>query len=96
MSNKKATEEELSELHAEFAQYLKNFLKRSKKIMDTAEDDNMPEPNASILNVVKGFLKDNHIEVDPQQGQKGDFGALMEGMDSLPFETDQATTEKGH
>lgn len=96
--SKKATEDELSELHGEFARYMKNFLVRSKKIMDAASDDEMPEPNASILNVVKGFLKDNHIELDPAgpQGKKGDFGSVMAGMEHLPFQTDDAVSGEPH
>lgn len=93
--SKKATEEELAELHGEFARYLKSFLKRTKAIMDRSEDEDMAEPNASVLNVVKGFLKDNHIELDPKDvgsGQKGDFEKAMEGLGQLPFETNEAVT----
>lgn len=93
---KKATEDELAELHGEFTRYLKDFMVRSKRIMETASDDEAPEPNASVLNVVKGFLKDNHIEVDPKDGnKKGDFNSLLGGLDQLPFQTDDAVS-RGH
>jgi len=56
---KKATEDELSELHSEFARVLKKFLTAEYK----DEDGNKIPPPSHVLANARQFLKDNHIEV---------------------------------
>lgn len=90
--SKKASQELLEELHGEFAMYLKTYLGKAKRIMDSAGDDEDIQPNASTLKVIQGFLKDNGIEVHPLGGGKGqnNVDELLRGIDqALPFETEQ-------
>lgn len=96
MSDQKATEQELAELHGEFARYLKTVMKRSQKIMDNSGEEDAPIISASVLNVVRSFLNDNHIELDPSQGNKGSFAAAMDGLDRLPFQTPEMAPKESH
>jgi hypothetical protein len=60
MTNKRATEEALSELHAELAGVLK------KAVQYRDPDTQMPQ--AALLNVARQFLKDNKIESQAPAG----------------------------
>lgn len=89
---KKASQDQLEELHAEFAGYLKTYLGKAKKIMDKAGEDEEIQPNASTLKVIQGFLKDNGIELHPLHGGggKSEVESLLDGLEgTLPYETAQ-------
>lgn len=63
--NKRATENTLGDLHAEFAKLLKDRLQNGEGV----DDDGNPIPvKASTLNVIRQFLKDNEITALPVQG----------------------------
>lgn len=60
----KATEDQLSELHSEFARQLRDILKN--------------EPSAAHLSVIRQFLKDNEITSDI--GSNPDMAELAKAM----------------
>lgn len=57
----KATEKELTNLHAELARVLKDAVGKDY----TSEDNPTGLPPAAILNVARQFLKDNLVIADP-------------------------------
>ena len=90
---RRASQQLMDDLHGEFAGFLKDYIQRASRITNIAtsvEGEPAPEPNGSVLNVIRGFLKDNGIALDPiDDSKRGDFEQLMKGLDSLPFQTDQ-------
>lgn len=74
--SKRATEDALSELHAELAGVLK------KAVQYRDPDTNMPQ--AALLNVARQFLKDNRVEAQAVPASPlGDLAALPE-FDDYP------------
>lgn len=72
--SKRATEDALSELHAELAGVLK------KAVQYRDPDTNMPQ--AALLNVARQFLKDNKIESQAPKGSPlGELADLPEFED---------------
>ena len=69
----KAKQDALEDLHAELATVLAKLV----KAQGTSE-----EPNASILNAARQFLKDNNVSADI-----GSSEPLKALTDSLPFST---------
>lgn len=75
----KATQKALSDLHGEFARKLKDILGKGK--------DGEEAIGASHLNVIRQFLKDNHID---STVDNPDLQALNEATRaSLPFTPEQ-------
>lgn len=79
MTTKRASEEALSELHAELAKVLKKGL---------GFVDEEGKPNPALLNVARQFLKDNKIESEAPKGSPlGDLvDDLPEFPDDIPME----------
>lgn len=71
--NKRAKDQELSELHAALAKALRT-------LVDSGE------PNAAILNVARAFLKDNGIEAIPEKND--DLGAIRDSLPEFDDDDD--------
>lgn len=75
----KAKQQALENLHAELADVLAKLVKAQSSSADGEQ------PNASILNVARQFLKDNNVSADI-----GTNEGLQRLTDSLPFTTTDA------
>lgn len=74
--SKRASDNELSELHAELARVLKKAVEFT---------DEAGQPVAALLSVARQFLKDNHIEGAAVPGTPlGDLAELPVFDDDLP------------
>ena len=79
----KVTVEQMEALQA-------NFLRELERLLKTEYDEEgnvVREPKAADFNVVRQFLKDNHIEVTPNNG------AVVRLLDNLPFATEEQLEE---
>lgn len=69
MSNKRASEKELGLTHAEFAEWCRWILKgvplldkEGRAVLDEDGKPYLVPPSPAHMNVIRQFLKDNHIE----------------------------------
>jgi hypothetical protein len=89
--SKSATTGELDKLHNEFAKKLKNYLVEGETIV-VAGEERKTSCSAAMMNVIRGFLKDNHVECDaghpsPQVGAVAD---ALEEFNSAANDEDEA------
>jgi len=83
----KATEEALDNLHGELARELTKRITKGEERIELVDCDGhvkehtvMHPVGAPTLSVARQFLKDNHVEADPENNKE--FGDLV---DKLPF-----------
>ena len=84
---KKASEEQLAELHGALAEELTKRITKGETKIELVDCDGMVKEQeivqpvtAPTLSVARQFLKDNHIESDPANDSK-----LGDLVDTLPF-----------
>lgn len=84
----KASDKLLDALHGALADHFRDVLENGREVIDkeTGEVKRVP-PDASTLNTIRQFLKDNHI----QAGQNADpnLNALARMTLPFPAETDE-------
>ena len=73
-----ATNDAMGELHDALAKYLTDVIKNGETVEKRGEKKKVPA-SAAMLNVARGFLKDNSIECDPDYKSRP-VGKLTEAL----------------
>lgn len=63
----KASNDALASLHDKMAEVMADQLENGVKVLTKDGQVEVIPPNAALLNVVRQFLRDNGVEVDPEQ-----------------------------
>jgi len=82
----RATKDVMDALHKALAEQLTDILQNGELAIDKETGEaTRKTPQASTLNVIRQFLKDNGVEVAP--GTSPDINRLAESARNLPFPT---------
>ena len=76
----KATVAALGQLHALLAEALGKVIREGVKVVDKEGEEHVVDAPAAFFKEAREFLKDNHIEADPEKNP-----GLKSLADSLPF-----------
>jgi len=95
MSRSKATEAALNALHEALANELKRQLEEGA-VVEVDGEAMRVSPKAATLNVIRAFLKDNAIEVDPASPGEAVSGLrdALRGAEDLPFPVEDGGAAK--
>lgn len=83
----RASEETMAKIHELLAEDMLRRVRDGETVVTKDGEAIQVPPSAATLNVIRQFLKDNHIEGIPQKEN-----ALGQLIDSLPFDEDDEDT----
>jgi hypothetical protein len=92
---KKADTKQLDGLHQMLATHFEDVLRNGEEVIQIDKESGerivtRVKPSAAMLNQIRTFLKDNHIEVDPTKSKR--MNVLAAG---LPFQGDDDDDSQG-
>ena len=89
--SKAAEKQELNSLHAEFATKLKTYLTDGETVV-AAGKTHQVSCSAAMMNVIRGFLKDNNVECDPGivSAQVGTLSRALDEFHTAANDEDEA------
>lgn len=95
MSRKKAESAKLDALHGALAEFFEDVLTNGERITRVDKETGAviterAQPSAAMVNQIRTFLKDNHIEVDPTKSRR-----LDNILKDLPFTDDEVPSHEG-
>ena len=89
--SKAAEKQELNSLHAEFATKLKTYLTDGETVV-AAGKTHQVSCSAAMMNVIRGFLKDNRVECNSGEptAAVGTLAKQLEEFDQAAHDEDEA------
>lgn len=78
------TPDDMKELHGQLAREMRNQLMSGPTVLDKEGQPVRVSPTPALLNVVRQFLRDNHVSADG----KNPNSEVADLVDELPFDED--------